>query len=220
MTTVAWNGKELVSDSRITKELAGDSNNVTFEDNFNHKLFSGEGYLIMGQPVQAIGFAGGVCALNEILHLGERARWFKLNLELSTLNPDQLVDVSPLVYANYNLIVVTADNVFAISSKPSDKVFTITQGPRSTFAAIGTGYCVAKDLLPVCTNARAFVTYASIYDKHTGGNYNVWDGTNFYTNVRRMSKVWAFIKVTVDAIRILSDRAMIQRASNKEASKT
>lgn len=216
MTTIAWDGKELVSDSRVTRELVGVSDTASFEDNFHLKLVPGHGFLIMGQQVQALGFSGDVCSLRELVRLGESAFNYGLRLELNTLAPETITPGTPLSMFNYDLLVITEEAIFVVTVRPASNTFTIIQGVRTAFATIGSSYRHTEALLHVCDDARALVTYASIFDRYTGGNYNIWDGTTFRTNVSRMSKFRAFLRVFTGSFRIAYKKC----ASEKEAPTT
>jgi hypothetical protein len=213
MTTVAWNGVEMVSDSRVTKEYV-DNGTKTYHDTFRTKLINGAGFFMFGKQVQAIGFSGAVDAHTALIELGMKALEYNLHSELSMLTPSTLFD-SPLSRFGYNLIVVTAEHVYVVQACGPENVFNITQGPRATCAVIGSSFNFIQPILNLFDNARALVTYASIFDKGTGGNYSIWDGKNFQSNVKRMSKLKAFIIIFTGTWRIAYCRNLASKKGAK-----
>lgn len=210
MTTVIWDGNELVSDSRATEVVNGIK---VYSDDVREKIINGDGFSINGEEVQVMGVSGSAAAAFEIIGLGASAGKRHTRLDIMSLSSSEVPARSALKTFSYNLLVVTAENVYIIESRPNVESFRVVKRLRSSVSMIGGSRSKLGDILHHCDNARTLVSYAAFMHDGTGGNYNVWSAHNgIQTNVPCMSGWKAVFKIFTGMVRISVQREYARKA--------
>lgn len=159
MTTVAFDGKTLASDSKATQQ------NITMIGPATKIFWPGEGeyWDVMGVKIVAFGMAGDydmLPFLKEVLSEGLTHR--------TVFDYDDVNFASILIDENGNAWMYAIHRTQ--DGRKNTTVFTPSQGP----CAVGSGQIVANAVMSIGKSAEAAVKAACKLDIYTGGDVVVW----------------------------------------------
>lgn len=213
MTTIVWDGKELVADGQATRMVAaqtGKRNSIRdFKDVLRKdvvKIFTGGAFLFEGEPVQAMGYAGD-------WDLGEHVVKLSYNNSPIELTSAEVQDLLVARGLPISLLLVTAKNalVIAVTAEIAQGVQIIRQ-ERSTPLVIGSGIDKIKScfFLPGAT-ARDYVGFCAYADIYTGGLMSVWDGRYVHVGMKMQGK----LRSVFNLLKLSYRYTMAQRRARK-----
>lgn len=142
------------------------------------KIFQPSKITFHGKPCEVMGVAGDSRVLDYFLandpewDLSEEAFYQSLGI--------------PELSAVTTFIVVTSDRVGLVEIDPTKGTWRHISNDRAVVpaVAIGTGAIRLEKILPYSFDARLYVTFASYFDRRTGGDLRVWDN-GVFSNERR-----------------------------------
>jgi len=158
MTTIAFDGKQLVADTRST---IGKMNTLSAAEKI---MLPGVGstWKVRGEPVLAVGIAGN-----------SMARYLFADMlveDLSHRTP------TPRGIGSFSAIIVTGKNrAYRFSYSPKGEEGPGIQiSPMDHKGSIGSGGTLANAVMSIDLDAVMAVRAASNIDPHTGGDLRVW----------------------------------------------
>jgi hypothetical protein len=195
MTTIVWDGKELVADSRNTVmvDVLGVRLSVKQMDD-TVKIIDGHAFTYKGEPVQAIAVAGDTTINDRLTAM--LGRHDELVNDLG-ITPDlhELTNMETYYGIGYGVLWAGFDSftLLIITAKHAAIARTLEKGrhaelhthedDRSKLAGVGSGIQPISQLLSANAAARVYVSMARELDVYTGGPLTVWDGKHIQTNV-------------------------------------
>lgn len=192
MTTIAWDGKELVADTRLTLWVQfsnGRRNEYRHDCDAMVKIIPAHPNLYFNyQPVEAMAVSGDDTMLLRLRAYPDRLLAVHDKCDLGWAGWYQ--EGSPFYTADdFNFLVITAEHVYVV--RFHNKQVTHEQYPRNSFVTVGSGAAAFADIPGVTMTARHAVRLASMCDKHTGGNLSVWKDGILSTGVKPPSMLTA-----------------------------
>lgn len=184
MSTLVWDGSELVADSRLTFSfrLFGDRQITWGRNNALNKLHRGGSYTWGGTPVQVFGAVGNP----RIMRFLERARWLA-GSDLVDLQNIATYTPAMRVKLEFELLVVTASHVATVATHHDKglEFLKFNTWDRHTPRVVGSGKGhLCAELLTVGMNARSALSWVRFLDSYSGGRLTVWDGATIHTFVK------------------------------------
>lgn len=219
MTTVAWDGKTLASDSLVTITDTNWDNSPQMCPECDHDLRRTHGVrvkivdlrkseiFVNGSRCLALGSSGGLTALKIVKSLLEMCSNIKLSNELRFLDAVK----SPLKKYTSEHLLICEDKVIRLGITPSSE--TITDYPLDSKLSIGTGSSAALAAMKVFGgHAVDAVDLARFVDEYTGGAINCFDVFSPESEIRQVTSDW----VDAVAFPMVSGEDTLKETSPKE----
>lgn len=198
MTSIVWDGKELVADSRVTFNntvviAGGMKQELIVRDDIYEmsKIIIGGNFTYAGSPVIAIGVSGDY---KVVRILAEEAKSNKYCGDF--MNPKNYEGDSALAGLDLNILVVTDTFIGNIVAGYGDEMKN-TEFPRNWTVVCGSYMEELAKFVNTPATARTLLSYAVIRDPATGGTLSVWNGNGLTHGIKpygRAKLAWSFIK--------------------------
>lgn len=198
MTTIAWDGKKLVADSRTFRKHIWEGDEALREGQilFLNDFFKAEAWRIendyfeqvdgiakifvpspkkplmyRGERVQAVGVSGETAYVDELAKLPR-------GTELT----DSKYFLSDFDFVSSQFLVITPQWTYdhSVESKQSraEGTMLVQRRPKDKFVSIGSGYSQSLNGLPPEVSAKDYVDIACLMNSTSGGPRWVWDSEN------------------------------------------
>lgn len=194
MTTVAWDGHELVADSlamHLGRTASGELVNVRPATEAVVKIIDGENYAIRGKRVLAIGFSGDVTVFNGIKRCGEEADAMGMRRELCVPGMWDSAVERGLLFACIAVMEDLKSVVLNWDTTIGARGVQWTEWPAGVgLLVVGSG----KEVIPaecfktLAITARQAVSLAARKDPKTGGTMTVWKDGVIHTGLPMMRR--------------------------------
>lgn len=196
MTTVIWDGKEMVADSRAraaTIQASGKIKIGKIKDETTVKIFSGENFTFDGEAVECIGIAG--CGIleamqgNVALVKQQAASWDLLQLRMwYDLAQGGLVNEA---------LVITPTRVVTFQCENGRADYQVYMRAPDALVVIGSGKAIARKLVSKGQwfPARTLLAYVKVFDRLTGGTMTAATGAAVETGLPMPSGWKAYLEI-------------------------
>lgn len=195
MTTICWDGKELVADTRVTHYNADDSAVERVSHGEIRKIIAPTTLTMEGAPVRAMAAAGDLRFLKAAMKLNEHDTNPDTGLPLIKEMTDDVFYGQFMAFIKIDAaaIVLTDEYSYLVTIRMmgEDKRWEVLKYPRTHMSMIGTGVTAIQlamqdpkklgditleDLF--ASSARKIVQLGIVADPHSGGNLDIWTQEN------------------------------------------
>lgn len=178
MTTLAWDGKQLAADSRITFV-----DEDRYEDNQVVKMVVCERFFYKGLPVRVVGVSGDAEMIGHLTVLAD--------------NPEFVIDFAQREYyevegfAHYKVLglILVLDEHVVLVEHHRDVPVQFGEYDRTVRMVVGSSHDAIKHFLFTHLSAKSLVAAGSRKDPNTGGCLSVWEDGQLHTQ-QKMPRIW------------------------------